>query len=65
MNKRNKILAGCLVLQLALSVGYALFSETITINGKATAKGNFDITATCTPGLLDIMGLTNEDLGFL
>mgnify|MGYP003308183578 CR=1 FL=1 len=43
MNKKNKILVGCLSLLLVLSVGYALFSETITINGTATAKGNFDI----------------------
>ena len=44
MNKKNKILVGCLALLLVLSVGYALFSETITINGTATAKGDFDIT---------------------
>ncbi len=47
MNKRNKILVGCLALLLVLSAGYALFSETITINGTATAKGNFDISYTC------------------
>ena len=47
MNNKNKILVGCLALLLVLSVGYALFSETITINGTATAKGNFDITYTC------------------
>ena len=47
MIKRNKILVGCLALLLVLSVGYALFSETITINGTATAKGNFDIGITC------------------
>ena len=47
MNNKNKILVGCLALLLALSVGYALFSETITINGTATAKGNFDISYTC------------------
>ena len=43
MNKKNKILVGCLALLLVLSVGYALFSDTITINGTATAKGSFDI----------------------
>ena len=47
MNKKNKILVVCLTLLLALSVGYALFSETITINGTATAKGSFDMTYTC------------------
>ena len=44
MNKKNKILVGCLALLLVLSVGYALFSETVTINGTATAKGNMDLT---------------------
>ena len=28
---------------LSLTVGYALFSETITINGTATARGTFDV----------------------
>ena len=48
MNNRNKILVGCLALLLVLSVGYALFSETIEINGTATAKGDFDIGFVCT-----------------
>lgn len=47
MNNKNKILIGCLALLLALSVGYALFSDTITINGTATAKGEFSLTTTC------------------
>ena len=47
MNNKNKILVGCLALLLVLSVGYALFSETIQINGTATAKGSFDIEGTC------------------
>ena len=51
MLKKNKILIGCLALLLALSVGYALFSETITINGTATAKGDFGVTTTCVPGI--------------
>ncbi len=48
MDKRkNKILIGCLALLLVMTVGYALFSETITINGTATAKGDFNIEYTC------------------
>ena len=48
MDKRkNKILVGCLALLLVMAVGYALFSENITINGTATAKGNFDLSYTC------------------
>ena len=57
MNNRNKILVGCLALLLVLSVGYALFSETITINGTATAKGSFDIGVTCQTGLANVTGL--------
>ena len=45
LSKNNKILIGCLALFLVMSVGYALFSDTITINGSATAKGDFEITA--------------------
>ena len=56
MNKKNKILVGCLALLLVLSVGYALFSETITINGTATAKGNFDIVLGCEKGISSIFG---------
>ena len=48
MNNKNKILVGCLALLLVMTVGYALFSETITINGTATARGNFDIGFVCT-----------------
>ena len=51
MNKRNKIMVVCLALLLTLSIGYALFSETITINGTATAKGSFDITPSCQIGM--------------
>lgn len=47
MNKKNKILVGCLALLLVLSVGYALFSDSITINGTATAKREFKLTTTC------------------
>ena len=47
LSKNNKILIGCLALLLVMSVGYALFSDTITINGSATAKGDFSITTAC------------------
>ena len=47
MDKRkNKILVGCLSLLLVMAVGYALFSETITINGTAKAEGKFNIEFT-------------------
>ena len=62
MNKKNKILVGCLALLLALSVGYALFSETITINGTAQAKGNFDITTSCVVGIHPDLNATFYDM---
>lgn len=62
MNRKNKILVGCLALLLVMSVGYALFSDTITINGTATAKGSFDVTGTCDMGIISEIG-TVESLG--
>ena len=38
---------------LTISVGYALFSDTITIEGTATAQGNFNVDATCITSLDD------------
>ena len=56
LSRNNKILVGCLALLLAMSVGYALFSDTITVNGTATAKGDFDMTATCQAGIVSKLG---------
>ena len=50
MNKRNKILLGILAFVLVCVVGYALFSENITVTGTATAKGDFKFTMTCHKG---------------
>ena len=33
------------------SVGFALFSDTLSVDGTATANATFDITATCTSGI--------------
>ncbi len=46
MKKQNIIIVGVLAFILAMCVGYALFSESLTIGGKATASGNFDIKFT-------------------
>ena len=50
MTKSNKFLLGIITLVVTLMIGYALFSETITVTGTATAKGSFDITTTCVKG---------------
>lgn len=46
MKKQNIAIIAVIALVLAVSVGYALFSQTLTIKGTATAKGNFDIKFT-------------------
>ena len=50
MNKSNKILLGILTFILVCVIGYALFSETITVSGIATAKGDFELITTCQTG---------------
>ena len=46
MKKQSVAIIAVVALVLAVAVGYALFSETITINGSATAKGSLDIQFT-------------------
>ena len=60
MNKQKGIIIGILALIVTMMVGYAIFSETITINGTATAKGEFDMTITCEKGLPDIFSKTEK-----
>ena len=74
--KKNKILIGCLALLLVMTVGYALFSENITINGTATAKGDFayeietmkgidaDIKKNNVYAVLNDYGVTGADMNF-
>ena len=45
INKTTVIIV--LAVFLTLSIGYALFSDTITIEGTATAQGTFDIEGSC------------------
>ncbi len=47
MNKKKKVIIGVLAVILVAAVGYAIFSDTLTIKGTATAQGNFDLTYTC------------------
>ncbi len=46
MKKQNIAIIGVIVFVLALAIGYALFSETLTISGTATASGDFDVEFT-------------------
>lgn len=47
MTKNNKILIGILAFMLVCVVGYALFSDNITVTGTATAQGQFMIVPSC------------------
>ncbi len=51
INKKSKIVLGCLAFLLSLSVGYAYFSKEATIAGTVTGKGSFDISLTCTKSI--------------
>ena len=60
---RNKIFVGCLALLLVMVAGYALFSQNLTINGTAKAQGEFSLSTTCTPGILDEIKNYDADYG--
>lgn len=51
MKKGNKILLIVLSFIVSFLIGYALFSENITVTGTATAKGTFDYEISCYDGV--------------
>ena len=59
---RNKIFVGCLALLLVMVAGYALFSQNLNITGTAKAQGEFSLSMTCTPGILD--EIKNYEAGY-
>ncbi len=59
MKKHKSILIGFLGFLFSMTVGYALFSQTVTINGTATARGSFDIEFT-EAKIVDQVGSTNS-----
>ena len=50
-SKKNKIIISVIAFILVLTVGYAIFSENVTISGTAKAKGDFSLTAECQTGI--------------
>ena len=46
MSKKRNVIIGVIALLLVVSVGYAIFSDTLTINGTATAQGDFSFSIT-------------------
>lgn len=59
MKKQNIAIIGVIALVLAVAIGYALFSETLTITGTATAKGDFNIEFTSV-GEITKVGYTDQ-----
>ena len=62
MKKQNIVIIGVIAFILAVAVGYALFSETLTVNGTATAKGDFDVEFT-EVGEITKVGYTEQVAG--
>ena len=60
MKKQNIAIIAVVAFVLAVAVGYALFSETLQINGTATAKGSFDVQFT-NVGVIEKKGYTPSD----
>lgn len=46
MKKQNIAIIGVVAFILAVAIGYAIFSETLTISGTASASGDFDVEFT-------------------
>lgn len=64
MKKQNIAIIGVVAFILAVAVGYAIFTDTLTIKGTATAKGDFDVEFTSV-GEITKVGYTetNDDNG--
>ena len=62
MKNKKIIVVIAAVCLLVISVGYALFSSNLNISGTASASGEFDFTATCTPGFSSEVPETMESM---
>ena len=60
MKKQNIAIIAVIALVLAVSVGYALFSQTLTITGTAKASGNLDIRFTSVGEITNMQGYTKS-----
>ena len=56
-SKKSFLVVLFLVLILALAIGYAAFSDTLTISGTANANGKFDLEFTTASGLVSAEGV--------
>lgn len=51
MGKNNKLILGLLAILLTMSVGYAIFSDSIKVTGTAVARSDWGFTVNCTKSL--------------
>lgn len=58
MSNSNRVLIGILTFIVVCVIGYALFSDTITVTGIATASGDFSVESSCTKGYSSILQTT-------
>ena len=61
MSKKSLVLVLFLVLILALAIGYAAFSDTLTILGTANANGKFDLEFTSDSRFVTGKGIDTEE----
>ena len=59
MKNKNMIIIGVIAILLTVAVGYALFSDTLTINGTATAQGDFSFSVTTQKGVMEEINTDN------
>lgn len=59
-NNNRKIIVAALAFFLALSIGYAVFSETITIEGTATAQLEGGLEFECASGIISETGIDSD-----
>ncbi len=60
MKKQNVVIIAVVAVILAVAVGYAIFQETLTVSGSATAAGDFNIDFTKV-GTITKVGYTDVD----
>lgn len=61
---KNKIFVACLIILLLLSVGYSIFTESLTIGGTVSASADMDVNIGCNKGALDIFDSLSQQGGY-
>lgn len=61
---KNKIFIACLIILLLLSVGYSIFSESLTVGGTVSASSDMDVNISCSKGALNIFDSIKTQGGY-